>query len=116
MMMQSKIYFRHGLRDTLTETMKEIWRTDPLLDNARSTHAASNTAAVFSVVRAATVATQRAINAAKNTGSVFSVWGPTRGYITGVSRRKQSGQGGARHRKYKRLKLGGGQAYNRSSD
>jgi hypothetical protein len=26
------------------------------------------------------------------------------------------GQGGARHRKYKRLKLGGGQAYDRSSD
>jgi hypothetical protein len=26
------------------------------------------------------------------------------------------GQGEARHRKYKRLKLGGGQAYNRSSD
>jgi hypothetical protein len=26
------------------------------------------------------------------------------------------GQGKARHRKYKRLKLGGGQAYNRSSD
>jgi hypothetical protein len=26
------------------------------------------------------------------------------------------GQGEARHRKYKRLKLGGGQAYDRSSD
>jgi hypothetical protein len=26
------------------------------------------------------------------------------------------GQGGAIHRKYKRLKLGGGQAYHRSSD
>jgi hypothetical protein len=26
------------------------------------------------------------------------------------------GQGKARHRKYKRLKLGGGQAYDRSSD
>jgi hypothetical protein len=26
------------------------------------------------------------------------------------------GQGEARHRKYKRLKLDGGQAYNRSSD
>jgi hypothetical protein len=26
------------------------------------------------------------------------------------------GQGGVRHRKYKRLKLGGGQAYGRSSD
>jgi hypothetical protein len=26
------------------------------------------------------------------------------------------GQGEQRHRKYKRLKLGGGQAYNRSSD
>jgi hypothetical protein len=26
------------------------------------------------------------------------------------------GQGGARHRKYKGLKLGGGQAYDRSSD
>jgi hypothetical protein len=27
-----------------------------------------------------------------------------------------TGQGEARHRKYKRLKLGGGQAYDRSSD
>jgi hypothetical protein len=27
-----------------------------------------------------------------------------------------TGQGGARHRKYKRLKLGTGDAYNRSSD
>jgi hypothetical protein len=26
------------------------------------------------------------------------------------------GEGGARHRKYKKLKLGGGQAYDRSSD
>jgi hypothetical protein len=32
------------------------------------------------------------------------------GHVRGV------GQGEARHRKYKRLKLGGGQAYDRSSD
>jgi hypothetical protein len=31
-------------------------------------------------------------------------------YVRGI------GQGEARHRKYKRLKLGGGQAYNRSRD
>jgi hypothetical protein len=31
-------------------------------------------------------------------------------YVRGI------GQGEARHRKYKRLKLGGGQAYDRSSD
>jgi hypothetical protein len=29
---------------------------------------------------------------------------------------RNTGQGEARHRKYKRLKLGGGQAYDRSSD
>jgi hypothetical protein len=29
---------------------------------------------------------------------------------------RTNGQGEARHRKYKRLKLGGGQAYDRSSD
>jgi hypothetical protein len=29
---------------------------------------------------------------------------------------RNAGQGEARHRKYKRLKLGGGQAYDRSSD
>jgi hypothetical protein len=54
---------------------------------------------------------------------VFS-GGPPRGYITKISRRRQAeviqkhenehvrsiGQGEARHRKYKGLKLGGGQA------
>jgi hypothetical protein len=50
-------------------------------------------------------------------------------YITKISRQQAEviqnyenenvrniGQGEARHRKYKRLKLGGGQAYDRSSD
>jgi hypothetical protein len=50
-------------------------------------------------------------------------------YITKLSRQKAEviqnhenvdvrniGQGEARHRKYKRLKLGGGQAYDRSND
>jgi hypothetical protein len=50
-------------------------------------------------------------------------------YMTKLSRRQAGvilnhenanvcniGQGEARHRKYKRLKLGGGQAYDRSSD
>jgi hypothetical protein len=55
---------------------------------------------------------------------VFSVNGRCRRFIT-YGEPKQShenehvrgvGQGEARHRKYKRLKLGGGKAYDRSSD
>jgi hypothetical protein len=53
--------------------------------------------------------------------TVFSMWSMPRSYnqdrwsnenehVRGI------GQGEARHRKYKRLKLGGGQAYDRSSD
>jgi hypothetical protein len=45
-------------------------------------------------------------------------------YMTKLSRQQEEviqnheniGQGGARHRKYKRLKIGGGQAYDRSRD
>jgi hypothetical protein len=42
---------------------KILWRIDPLLGNARNTHAANNTEAVFSVVRAGTFAMQRTLNA-----------------------------------------------------
>jgi hypothetical protein len=39
-----------------------LWRVDPFLGNARNIHAANNTRAVFSVVRAGTVAMQRTLN------------------------------------------------------
>jgi hypothetical protein len=55
---------------------------DPLLGIARNTHAANNTGAVFSVVRAATVVIQRAIRAINNNEAVFSgMCGPCRDYI-----------------------------------
>jgi hypothetical protein len=38
-----------------------LWRIDPLLGNARNIHAANNTGAMFSVVRAWTVAMQRTL-------------------------------------------------------
>jgi hypothetical protein len=50
-----------------------LWRIDLLLVNASNTHAANNIGAVFSVVRAATVAMQRAIHAANNAEGVFSM-------------------------------------------
>jgi hypothetical protein len=54
----------------------------PLLGNARNTHAANNTGAVFSVIRAATVAVQRAMHTANKSGAVFSVLrGPCRDYV-----------------------------------
>jgi hypothetical protein len=43
-----------------------LWGINPLLGNARNTHAANNKGGVFSVFRAATVAMQRAIQAATN--------------------------------------------------
>jgi hypothetical protein len=60
-----------------------LWRIDPLLGNVRNTHAANNTGAVFSVVRAAAVAMQHAIHAANSSGAVFlcclvcaaTIWG-----------------------------------------
>jgi hypothetical protein len=62
-------------------------RVDPLLDNARNTHAANNTGAVYSVVRAATVAWQRAIRQ-RYRWTVFSVLrGPCRNYITELENR-----------------------------
>jgi hypothetical protein len=39
-----------------------LWCIDPLLGNARNTHPANNTGAVFSVVRARTVAMQRTLS------------------------------------------------------
>jgi hypothetical protein len=57
----------------------------------RAIHAANNTGAVFSVVRAATVARQRAIHAANNTEVVFSVlWSDTRLYNRSQSERTVS--------------------------
>jgi hypothetical protein len=39
-----------------------LWRIDPFLGNARNTHAPNNRGAVFSMVRARTVAMQRTLN------------------------------------------------------
>jgi hypothetical protein len=101
---------------------------DPLLGNGRNTHLANNTGAVFSVVRAATIVMQRAIHAANDIEEVFSVLrGPCRDYIREavwriVEPRQENErvrgieQGEARHIKYKRLKLGGNQAYDRSNE
>jgi hypothetical protein len=50
-----KICIKHYLR------YKIMWRIDPLLSNARNTHAANNTVSVFSVVRARIVAMQGAL-------------------------------------------------------
>jgi hypothetical protein len=44
-----------------------LWRIDTLLGNARNTHAANNTAAVFSVARLRTVAMQRTLNTYSHT-------------------------------------------------
>jgi hypothetical protein len=75
----------------------------------RAIHAANNRGAMFSVVLTATVSRQRAIHVTNNTGAVFFVvraatvarqcaiqercflcYGPTGGFITGVSQREQS--------------------------
>jgi hypothetical protein len=44
-----------------------VRRVDPFLGNARNTHAANNTGAVFSVVLARTVAMQRMLNTFSST-------------------------------------------------
>jgi hypothetical protein len=51
-----------------------LWRIDPLLGNVRKVHAANNTGAVFSMVRAATVAMQLLMHEANNTEEMFSMW------------------------------------------
>jgi hypothetical protein len=71
--------FREMSYGMAQSAVSALWRIRPLLDNARNTHAANNTRAVFSVVRAVTIARQQTIHAAKNIGVVFSVlWSDTR--------------------------------------
>jgi hypothetical protein len=51
---------------------------------------------------------------------IFCLWAVVQAISLAVNHENANvrniGQGEARHRKYKRLKLGGGQAYDRSSD
>jgi hypothetical protein len=86
---------------------------------------------VYSVVRAAAVSGQRLdkhISAATDTNSTIEerrfLCGPCRDIISKGQMMtnhdnenvRNIGQGEARHSKYKRLKLGGGQAHDHSSD
>jgi hypothetical protein len=74
------VNFTHFGQEGLNYKTMILWGTDLLLGNARNTHAANNTGVVFSVIRAANIAMQRAIHAANNRERLFSVFSLPSGY------------------------------------